>query len=121
MLYYAQAWYLALKDRPLFREDIQAWFHGPAVPSIYNKYRKFGFEHLSEELDQKELEPLKKDELLAEVWKVYGKLDAEYLEALTHNEAPWQKAREGLNAADPSTKVISHNDMKEFYKHLKHA
>ncbi len=121
LLYYAQAWYLALKDKPLFREDIQAWVHGPAVPSIYNKYRKFGFGNIIEKIDPSELNSLTKDELLDDVWKVYGKLDAEYLETLTHNEAPWQNAREGLNAAEASSKVISHEDMKEFYKNLSHA
>ena len=121
LLYYAQAWYLALKDRPLFREDIQAWVHGPAIQSIYKKYRKFGYENISEEINPKELKSLVKDELLNEVWKVYGKLDAEYLEALTHNEDPWQLARDGLNSADASTKVISHEDMKRYYKNLKHA
>lgn len=121
LLYYAQAWYLALKNRPLFRDDIQAWVHGPAIPSIYHKYRNFGYEAIIEDIDTKELGSLMKDDLLAEVWKVYGKLDTEYLEALTHNEMPWQKAREGLNAGDASTSVISREDMKEFYKNLAHA
>lgn len=121
LLYYAQAWYLALKDKPLFKEDIQAWVHGPAIVSIYNKYRSFGYKYIIEDIDPKDLESLTKDDLLEEVWKVYGKLDAEYLETLTHNESPWQNAREGLNAADASTNVISHKDMREYYKNLKHA
>ena len=35
LLYYAQAWYLALHNEPLFPESIEAWVHGPAVPPVY--------------------------------------------------------------------------------------
>jgi len=53
---------------------------------------------------------------LDEVWKVYGKYDAEYLEELTHNEYPWQKAREGLNSAVVSSNIITHDSMKNYYR-----
>lgn len=121
LLYYAQAWYLALKDRPLFKEDIQAWVHGPAIPSIYDQYRKFGYENINVIIDPKEIASLKTDDLLNEVWKVYGKFEAEYLETLTHNEEPWQLAREGLSAGDASTNIISKEEMKKYFKSLKHA
>ncbi|MDP1722949.1 MAG: DUF4065 domain-containing protein [Candidatus Gottesmanbacteria bacterium] len=121
LLYYAQAWYLALKDRPLFKEDIQAWVHGPAIPSIYDQYRKFGYENINVIIDPKEIASLKTDDLLNEVWKVYGKFEAEYLETLTHNEEPWQLAREGLSAGDASTNIISKKEMKKYFKSLKHA
>lgn len=42
LLYYAQAWWLAFKDEPLFREEIYAWPWGPVVPNIYSEFRKFG-------------------------------------------------------------------------------
>jgi len=121
LLYYAQAWYLALKNKPLFTEDIQAWVHGPAIPSIYEQYKKFGYENIHMAINKKDIAALIDDDLLSEVWKVYGKYDAEYLETLTHNEKPWQKAREGLNAGDASTNVISKEEMQNFYKSLRHA
>ena len=31
LLYYAQAWFLALQDKPLFDERIEAWAHGPVA------------------------------------------------------------------------------------------
>lgn len=36
LIYYAQAWSLALPERayPLFDEDMQAWAHGPVVESV---------------------------------------------------------------------------------------
>lgn len=121
LLYYAQGWYLAVKDRPLFKEDIQAWVHGPAIPSVYEQYKQFGYEGINILVNTEEISPLMKDDLLNEVWKVYGKYDAEYLEMLTHNEKPWQKAREGLDAGDASSNIIPKDEMQEFFKSLRHA
>ena len=44
LLYYAQGWYLAFFDEPLFDERIEAWLHGPVVPPIYQD-RPSGIEH----------------------------------------------------------------------------
>ncbi len=121
LLYYAQGWHLALKNKPLFEEDIQAWVHGPAIPSIYEQYKRFGFENINIPIDMSEISSLKDDDLLNEVWKVYGKYDAEYLETLTHNEEPWQKAREGLCAGDASTNVITKEELQKYFKSLRHA
>jgi uncharacterized phage-associated protein len=33
LVYYSQAWSLVWEDRPLFREEIQAWASGPVVPA----------------------------------------------------------------------------------------
>ena len=43
LLYYAQAWHLVFRGKPLFRERIEAWVHGPVVPLIYREYRKYGY------------------------------------------------------------------------------
>lgn len=39
LLYYAQGCYLALKNEPLFNEQIVNWAHGPVVEEIYHKYK----------------------------------------------------------------------------------
>jgi uncharacterized phage-associated protein len=39
LVYYAQAWHLALYDRPLFEDDFQAWVHGPVIPELFDKYK----------------------------------------------------------------------------------
>ena len=38
LCYYAQAWHLALLNRPLFDEEFQAWIHGPVCPTLYAHY-----------------------------------------------------------------------------------
>ena len=42
LLYYAQGFHLAIKNEPLFDEDIEAWTYGPVVPSVYNQYSQHG-------------------------------------------------------------------------------
>ena len=44
LLYYAQGAHLALRDEPLFGEPIEAWTHGPVVPSVYRQYKQHGGE-----------------------------------------------------------------------------
>lgn len=116
LLYYAQAWHLALKDKPLFREDIEAWVHGPTVRDVYFTYKDSGFGPIDKKIEESIQNKLNNEErFLNEIWRVYGKFDADYLEVLTHNEEPWQKAREGLEGHIASDNVISHDLMKYYY------
>jgi len=39
LVYYCQAWSLVWDDRPMFREPIEAWTMGPAVPALYREHR----------------------------------------------------------------------------------
>jgi len=118
LLYYAQAWSLVLRDAPLFNEPIEAWIHGPVVPSVYRQYKEFGFAPINnQEYDQNTF-PEEIEDLLDEVWDIYGKYDANYLEALSHSEAPWIQARSTLDSDTNSSAIISHESMKNFYSTL---
>jgi uncharacterized phage-associated protein len=114
LLYYAQAWHLALFSEPLFDEPIEAWVHGPVVPSIFRRYKECRWNHLPRVEWVSAQTPAVKDHL-TEVWRVYGKFDAFGLEKLTHSETPWQMARAGLPSDAPSHSIISHASMREYY------
>ena len=117
LVYYSQAWSLVLSDEELFEEKIEAWVHGPAIRSLYIKYKSFGFSPIKKEPDITSLNSLSASikNLLANVWSVYGGFDADYLEMLTHSEKPWQEAREGLQSSENSENKISLEIMKTFY------
>lgn len=116
LLYYAQAWSLVLKNKPLFGENIEAWIHGPTVRDVYSLYKKYGFGPIRLEVAEKDIAKLKTEkDLLDTIWRVYGKFDADYLEELTHNEEPWIEARQGLEGNIASTNVIPQETMKAFY------
>lgn len=115
LLYYAQAWHLVFEDEPLFKEPIEAWIHGPAIKIIYDKYKKFGFNPIVETVSGNDIALVPDKKLLDEIWRVYGKYDAEYLETLSHNELPWQNARENLERDQNSSIAIDLQEMKEYY------
>lgn len=115
LLYYAQAWHLAINDRPLFDEQIEAWVHGPVVPSVYREYKQFSWQPIAAAVVEPKLEKDVVDHL-DEVMEVYGSLTALKLEQLTHAEYPWQHARGNLPEDASSNAVITHDDMKAYYR-----
>jgi len=116
LVYYAQVWSLVLNNEKLFKEQMEAWVHGPAIPSLYERFKEFGSDPIV--LKDEELKfsfSKKQKEVLDNVWQVYGKYDANYLEILVHSELPWQKAREGLSLGEPSQNKINLNTAKKYY------
>jgi len=117
LVYYSQAWSLAINNKKLFNEEIEAWVHGPAIRSLYTEYKHFGFNPIEEKIKISDITLTKKEkDLINQVWNVYGKFDAGYLEMLTHSEKPWQEARRGLEGYENSDAEISTDTMKKFYK-----
>lgn len=118
LAYYSQAWHLVFNEGdPMFTDSIEAWLHGPAIRSLWHKYKKYGFNPIAETPSVKGLTD-DDTALLDEIWRVYGKHDAEYLEALTHSEAPWLDARQGLETNASSSIVISNDSMQKYYSQL---
>lgn len=114
LVYYAQAWHLALTEGPLFRERIEAWIHGPVCPDLYYEYRKHGFSEIAPTSPPNNL-TTQQINILEAVWQAYGSYDGNYLEELTHKEEPWKKARAGLNGLERSSNEIDHKSMADYY------
>lgn len=120
LLYYSQAWNLVLNKSKLFEDKIEAWIHGPSIPTVYTEFKKFGFNDIKLEVAEKDFSDLSKEEkdVLDAVWQVYGKYDANYLEALTHSEDPWLNARAGKMPYESSSAEIPVDDMEKYYEQL---
>lgn len=94
LLYYAQGFHLALYRVPLFRENIEAWTHGPVVPFVYHRYKEFGRDPITQAdpsaIDRlyAELDPERID-FLDEIYEVFGQFSAWKLRNMTHDEQPW--------------------------------
>jgi uncharacterized phage-associated protein len=92
LLYYAQGHFIANHEgTPLFADDIQAWSHGPVVPSIYHEFKNFGSNaiELDEEFDFGAIDQ-DTSSWLAAVWRTHGARSAWALREMTHSEAPWR-------------------------------
>jgi uncharacterized phage-associated protein len=114
LLYYAQGWYLGLTGNPLFHEHIEAWVHGPVVPSMFRIYRKNGWNTIPKPEEPVSLPPLEARHIKS-VLRAYGIYTADQLERLSHTERPWIDARKGLSPSEPSTATITHESMREFF------
>lgn len=117
LLYYAQGWHLGLGRGRLFRDQMQAWVHGPAVPRIYGRYKEFSFHPIEEEVQKPNL-PRQTEQFLRQLAEVFFPLDAYYLELATHKEPPWLNARGPLPPDAPCKNPILEADLLDYFSWL---
>lgn len=109
LLYYAQGFYLALYDKPLFSESICAWKRGPVVVVLWHEYNKFG----SSDIPFPGEVNLPVDDgkiaiFLEALYESIGYFSPFKLSAMTHKEGPWTYT--------PSDSEITQEVMKLYYK-----
>ena len=109
LIYYAQGFSLAINHEPLFDENLTAWQHGPVCIPLYNKYKEYGAGAIPVP-DELDLDKFSKEdqELLDEVYDVYGQFSAWKLRNMTREEAPWKET--------PINGVITYDVMEHFFK-----
>ncbi|MGG0302792.1 type II toxin-antitoxin system antitoxin SocA domain-containing protein [Bacillus albus] len=118
LLYYTQAWHLAIYDEPLFDEVVfEAWQHGPVCYDVYKQYRGFGYSPILSIVANPRIEEAKR-RFIEAVWKVYGKFTGDQLEKLTHEEELWLNARGDLDPEEKCNEPISNEIMKATYKNM---
>ncbi len=117
LVYIAHGWTLALLDRPLISDRVEAWNYGPVIPDVYAAFRKQGrfskekvFDlSAAREKSRKELEEDVED-VLSQVYDVYGDMGARHLSDLTHVPGgPWDIVMRAEG------KYIPHDLIKDHY------
>lgn len=122
LVYYAYAWTLTLLNdsaddlrNKLFNDaHFEAWIHGPVIRDLYNEYSEYGFNNINE-LKNRPKFTSDVEDVLNQVWDVYGEYSADQLESMTHQESPWKNARKGVSPLDRSSNLISDEDMFNCY------
>lgn len=122
LLYYAYSWVLTLTndddnelENRLFDDKFEAWVHGPVLRDIYNEYRKYGYNDINKYDGDLPKFSSEIQDILNQVWDVYGNFSADQLESLTHQEYPWKNARKGLSPVEASDNVIDDKDIFNCY------
>lgn len=129
LVYIAHGWHLALYDRPLISDRIEAWSYGPVIPALYHAVKRFGNQEITAAISELQIEKLKREEFgvkfdgptrqfLDRILEVYGNLEAFQLSSLTHAEGtPWHSINiiEGGVALGPG---IPNNLIQEHFKQL---
>lgn len=93
LVYIAHGWSLALYNRPLISDEVQAWQYGPVIPRLYAVVRHYKGNQV-EEINGSPQEELSSDEkdLVCQVYERYGSLSGPQLSRLTHAQnTPWDQ------------------------------
>jgi len=122
LVYYAQAWHLAIFDAPLFADEVEAWVHGPVVRTIHDTYKRFRWTPIiTGDLNLGEIRQQfspEQQELLDDITEIYFPKTTYALEQLTQSEDPWITAREELAPYEPSSNIITQDSMKNYYARM---
>ncbi len=115
LMYFAQAWSLALLHKPLFQESIEAWAYGPVVPSIYREYKENGKRPIESVSPEFSIEMFSDEEreLLSSVMAAYRKYSTPGLVDIAHiKDGPWDKAY------NSNKRIIDQEDIRKFFSKL---
>lgn len=117
LLYYSEAWVQAILNKELFQESIQAWSHGPVVPEVFHAFKSNQWNSLPVP-SQDSIITIDEDyeDVLNQVFDTYADIPAKTLELMTHNDAPWIKARGSLDPEQRCEVVMQKNDIKDYFK-----
>lgn len=119
LCYYYKAWGLALYNKDLLPgTDFQAWVHGPVNPQLYAAYKDYGWNDIPKKPIVPGVFSEKEQDVLDSVWLTYGGMSANALEAQSHTEEPWRRARSGISEYENCTVVIRPEWMRDYYKRV---
>ena len=112
MLYYLQGFFIAVFDKKLFEEPIEAWQYGPVVRDAYFHFKEFGPGSISLKEGEKIISLTEPEaELFKDVMEEYGQFSAIKLMNMTHEELPWKKT-----FSENPQGEISYELLKEYFK-----
>ena len=117
LMFYADAWHLALHNSEITPERFQAWVHGPVALSQYHRFKEYKWRPIDAELSRPNL-PDALVKHLDEIIDVFGSETAVSLEIMTHRERPWVEARNGLPEDEPCNNFISKDTTRDFYRSI---
>ena len=117
LTYIAHGYALAILDKPLVRDRVEAWKHGPVIPAIYRSFQKWGSGVIGRTRYAPDPFTGAEEDLLNGVFEHYGKYCGYYLSQITHSdgdlETPWKQCyRPGRKEAIPDQVT------KQYYKKL---
>ena len=119
LCYYYKAWGLALYGTDLLpNSDFEAWVHGPVNRALYAKYADYGWNDIPSVSEDTAIFDEKELDLLESVWMTYGEMSANALEAQTHIEEPWRRARHGIPDYQNCEVIIDTNIMEQYYRRV---
>lgn len=120
LLYYAQGFSFAMRQKPLFAETFQAWSKGPVCVSIYKRFKTralYGVIDIGKmETDPAYDLPKKVIDFLDEIWDKFAYSSSNTLVRMTHQDAPWKEAYGDTPAGCRCKEEIKESRIREYFK-----
>jgi uncharacterized phage-associated protein len=126
LVYIAYGWVLALTGKRLFDERIEAWKHGPVIPSLYHEFKHYGGSPIAEDAEWYDLDTGKSFRptikgsdtevraVLDKVWAAYKMFSGWSLRQKTHARGtPWEQTYD----PDVMSKPIPDHLIRDHYRH----
>ena len=112
LIYFSHAWMLAIFERPLFKQNFEAWKYGPVVPEVYQALKLYSRSPITSKISldnstEHELD-VQETAILDKVFDEYSTYNGWILSGLTHiPEGPWFQARveKGLGSTIPNRAI----------------
>lgn len=114
LIYLAYSYTLVILNQKLFDNEFYAYVHGPIVKAIYSQYQDYGLSEIGK-INIKPKFDNDTEDVLEQVWQVYGKYDGIELESIVRQTTPWQKARQGISNLDVRGYKISQQDIADYF------
>lgn len=121
LLYYAYSWSLVFFNdssddlsEKLFENNIEAWVHGPVIPEVYHEYKTYGYNPIVKDVIKPRFSEDTED-VLKQVWNIYGGYNGNQLESITHQEEPWIEARGDSKPLDASNNLLNDKTIFSYY------
>ena len=110
LLYFAQGLSLGLRGRRLFVDQIEAWQHGPVVPSVRNQCGA-GAQVQSEQFVNFGIKDPAEHAFVRSVWIRFRNYSASALRAMTHDDGPWSDSFQKGRSVIPLRAIREHFSM----------
>jgi len=127
IVYFCHGWYLAVFDRPLIEEPVQAWEHGPVFKSLYRSFKSAGNAPINfrattmnyvegkEEVIRSEFDP-ETAKFLLNVFDAYSRYRPGQLRQITHlPDGPWKQVWEDARKRPQPGMKISNDSIKAYF------
>ena len=122
LCYFSQVASLVHMRQTIFEDEIQAWAHGPVIPTLYRRFRHYGWQSIDPtDLKTRPDKKLAEDEknLLDKVWKVLSNCSAKHLEHLSHKDEAWKRQYTPEKPGGRCNNVITPEQILKFYGSVK--
>ncbi len=141
LVYFAHGWHLAITQKPLIHEQVEAWSFGPVIRTVYDSFKHFGKNPITEfatrevwdwekgmpkvqyetpQLPDDESEDVKfTKDLLRRIWEVYGGYTDVQLSNMTHEPGtPWDQVFQDYQGDIPRSTDIPRKSLQEYFQTL---